>query len=117
MKDRPILGLHETVTILGEKEVKVKARIDSGATNSSIDLSLAKKLNLGPKIREIVVKSAAGVKKRPVVKAKVKIGNLEIEEVFTLANRSHMTYQVLIGQNILKKGKFLIDPLKEGGKK
>jgi len=38
---------------------------------------------------------------------------MEIEDEFTLADRSHMTFPMLIGQNILTKGKFLIDPLKE----
>ena len=46
------------------------------------------------------------------MKAIVKIGDQEIEEEFTLADRSHMTYPVLIGQNILKKGNFMIDPNK-----
>ena len=40
-----------------------------------------------------------------------------LEEEFTLADRSHMTYRILLGQNILKKGNFLIDPLKKIGTK
>jgi hypothetical protein len=111
--ERPVLGLTETVIIIGNKgKEQVTARIDSGATSSSIDIALANKLDLGPIIRKKIVKSASGIKERPIVKAKAKINNKIIEEEFTLADRKHMTYPVLIGQNILKEGKFLIDPLK-----
>ena len=41
------------------------------------------------------------------------LGTTELEGDFTLANRSHMTYALLIGQNILKAGHFLVDPLKK----
>ena len=115
MAERKVLGFAEPVILLGndEKEENVIARIDTGATSSSIDINLAKKLNIGPIIRSKIVKSASGIRKRPMVKAKVNLNGTLIEEEFTLADRSHLTYQMLIGQNILKKGKFLIDPLKE----
>ena len=109
MGERVILGLIEEVTILGEKVI---ARIDSGATTSSIDTTLAEKLNLEILDESKIVKSASGIEKRHVVLAKVNINNNIIEDYFTLADRHHMTYSILIGQNILKKGKFLIDPLK-----
>jgi hypothetical protein len=113
--DRIILGLTEPITIRnGEKEINLVARIDTGATSSSIHSELAKKLNLGPVVRTKLVKSASGVETRPIMKANLILKDLNLEEEFTLADRSHMTYQVLIGQNILKKGNFLIDPLKGG---
>lgn len=112
MKDRPLLGLTELVTVINDIEVQVIARIDSGATSSSIDSSLAEQLSLKPSIKIKVVKSASGIAERPIVKAKVKIHNVIIAADFTLADRGHMTYPLLIGQNILKEGKFLIDPLK-----
>ena len=115
MDNRTVLGLTEEVTITGEKGSETTiARIDSGATASSIDINLAKKLDLGPEIRTKIVKSASGVNKRPIIKAKVKIKGIDLEDEFTLAERSHMTYPVLIGQNILKKGEFMIDPLLGG---
>ncbi len=113
MGERTILGLTEEIILKGSVERKVQARIDSGATASSIDVSLANQLNLGPAYKDKVVKSASGVEKRPVIKVKVKIENQDIEADFTLADREHMTYPLLIGQNILKEGKFLIDPLKK----
>lgn len=112
MTDKVILGLTEKIKLLGNKEVELIARIDTGATSSSVDSNLAEELSLGPVIRTKIVKSASGVKKRPIIKAKIILKDIEIEEEFTLADRGHMTYPLLIGQNILKKGNFLIDPNK-----
>ena len=114
MRKRVILGLTEEVLIIGEngKEHQVTARIDTGATSSSIDSAVGKKLQLGPITTTRIVKSASGVKKRPMIRAKLKLNGDLLEADFTLADRSHMTYPVLIGQNILKKGHFLIDPNK-----
>ncbi len=115
MDKKITLGLTEEVTLIGsgEKEEKVIARIDTGATSSSIDTGLAGRLNLGPVIRSKLVKSASGIKKRPVVRVKIRMNGQLIEEEFTLADRSQMTYQMLVGQNILKKGNFLISPNKK----
>ncbi len=107
------VGLTEKVKITGPKGKSkiLKARIDTGATISSIDSKLAARLNLGPIIRTKLVKSASGNSSRPVMKARIKVAKKELEADFTIADRSHMKYAVLIGQNILKKG-FLIDPSK-----
>jgi hypothetical protein len=119
MEEQITLGLTEKITVLGNnnQEEIVIARIDTGATSSSIDLNLASKLQLGPITKTKVVKSASGIKKRPFIKVRIKLNEQIIEEEFTLADRSHMTYPVLIGQNILKMGNFLIDPKKEEGEK
>ena len=116
-KKRTILGLTEVILVVGpDGSEEVVARIDSGATASSIDTELATKLGFKPITRTKIVKSVSGVKRRSIVMVKVKIGNQEIEEGFTLANRNHMTYPVLIGQDILKQGNFLIDPNKEANR-
>ena len=108
-----ILGLTEKITVIGEKKETVVARIDTGATSSSIDYTLAAKLKLGPITKSKTVKSALGTLKRPVIHAKIKIYDAVVEAEFSLADRSHLKYSVLIGQNILKTGNFLIDPNKE----
>ena len=113
--DRPILGLVEPVKLLGKKSKVVRARIDTGATKSSIDMSLSSQLDLGPTIRERLVKSASGNKVRPIIKATIELNGQEMTGEFSLADRRHLSYPVLIGQNILKKGKFMIDPLKSSG--
>lgn len=113
MGERCILGLTEEVTIKSAKcHETVLARIDTGATSSSLDIKLAGRLQLEELKDAKVVKSASGVGKRPVVQAQVSIQGKELSGKFTLANRSHMTYPLLIGQNILKAGRFLVDPLK-----
>ena len=113
MKDRIIIGLTQKITLFGSDGAKrtVTARIDTGASKNSVDAKLAAELNLGPIIKTKLVKSAHGNKLRPVVKARIKIAEKELKSEFTVADREHMTYKALIGQNILKKG-FLIDPSK-----
>ena len=65
------MGLTEKVKVIGAKEKSklLTARIDTGATISSVDSRLAAKLNLGPVIRTKMVKSASGSSSRPVIKA------------------------------------------------
>ncbi|MBI4145476.1 ATP-dependent zinc protease [Candidatus Woesearchaeota archaeon] len=110
---KTIVGLIEHVRLVGkDNEMKVLARIDTGATKSSIDAKLAAELQVGPEIRTAMVRSAHGVKRRGIVKQKVIIAGRHMNMEFTLADRSHMKYKVLIGQNILKR-RFLIDPAKD----
>lgn len=110
---RPVLGLISKTIIFGKKKQKtITARVDSGATKSSIDQTLAKQLRLVPGKKTKLVKSAHGVSRRPVIEIRVKLNGKTLKGDFTVAERSHLTYPVLIGQNILKAGKFLIDPLK-----
>ncbi len=107
--DKIILKAVEDVIILSEKEKKViKARIDTGASMCSIDENLAKELKLGPKVRDRKVKSATGRTIRPVFRIRIKLKNREFEAEFTVIDRSHMKYPMLIGRNILKQG-FLVD--------
>jgi hypothetical protein len=113
MVERAVLGLTEKIIVHGNTQEQLIARIDTGATSSSIDSTLASKLGIEPTTKLKIVKSASGVKKRPLVTLTIQINGDTIEEEFTLADRSHMSYSTLIGQNVLKKGKFLIDPLKE----
>ena len=108
---KKVIGLTEKVKIIGKKGKSriLTARIDTGATLSSMDNKLAAKLKLGPVVRTKLVKSAAGSSSRPVIKVTVKIAGKELKSEFTMADRKHMKYALLIGQNVLKKG-FLIDP-------
>jgi hypothetical protein len=113
LKNRIIIGLTEEVLIKGKKKKRrIIARIDTGATKSSIDKALAKELELGPVLRNKVIKSAHGSTKRPIVAVKTRLAGRSLNCHFTIADRSHMKYKVLIGQNILTRG-FLIDPLKK----
>lgn len=109
-RKKEVIGLTAKVKLIGPKKEKtLTARIDTGATLGSIDKALAKELNLGPVIKTKLVKSSHGQSNRPVIKARIDIGSRKIKARFTLADRKHLKYRVLVGQNILKK-RFLIDP-------
>ncbi|MAG08027.1 hypothetical protein CMO89_01000 [Candidatus Woesearchaeota archaeon] len=111
-KGKSVVGLVEDVTVFGKnKGKKLRARIDTGATKSSIDKDLVKELGIGPVIGKRWVKSAHGTTLRPVVKIKIKLSKRKMNYKFTIADRKHMRYKILIGQNILQKH-FLIDPSK-----
>ena len=109
---KTVIGLVEKVEIRNSEGKKaVVAKIDTGATKSSIDTNLATELKLGPVIKSKLVKSAHGSKLRPIIEATIELAGMKIKSEFTLADREHMKYRILIGQNILKDG-FLIDPTK-----
>ncbi len=110
---KTVINLTEKVIIRSEdKEKKYLARIDTGATRSSIHSKIVKDMKLGPVIKTKLVKSASGSRKRPVIKVRVELAKRKFNSQFTVADRSHMKYKILIGQNMLKKG-FLIDPSKK----
>ena len=108
---KKIIGVKEKVTIYGKTEKTVMARIDTGAAISSIDKALAKKLGLGPIVRYTTIRQVHGKSRRPVVKASIKLAGKKIRATFTLADRKHMTYDVIIGRRLLRN-KFLVDPAK-----
>ncbi|MBS3131083.1 ATP-dependent zinc protease [Candidatus Woesearchaeota archaeon] len=108
---RIIVGLSEKVRIFsgnGKKKL-FRSKIDTGASKSSLDLALADEMGLGPIIKSKIIKSAHGTKLRPVIEAEIEIAGKRLKSEFTLADRTHMKYRVLIGVNVLKHG-FLVDP-------
>ncbi|HIH04784.1 TPA: hypothetical protein HA281_05005 [Candidatus Woesearchaeota archaeon] len=112
LQGKVVIGLSENVEVRNSRGKKtVEAKIDTGATKSSMDMDLARKLHLGPVIKSKMVKSAHGNMLRPVVEATIILAGKTITEEFTLADRKHLKYAMLIGQNVLKNG-FLIDPSK-----
>ncbi len=116
MEDKIIVGLTAPIFIHSNGISKeIIAKVDSGATKSSIDTGLATELKLGPIIKSKMVKSAHGNKVRPVVEVEVELAGKRMKSEFTIADRTHMTYKVLVGINVLEQG-FLIDPsMKETG--
>lgn len=114
MKKKNIIGLTENIKIIKQdnKSKIIKAKVDTGAAKSSLDIKLAAKLNLGPVIKSRLVKSANGKSLRPVIQATVEVCGKKLKRQFTLADRGHLKYKALIGVNILKHG-FLIDPAKK----
>jgi hypothetical protein len=104
--------------------VKIPARVDTGATKSSLDAQeLSIENNIadfklpekygGMRIRLPIrewrhVRTNEGLKKRPVVEIEVCIGPKRIRTLVALDNRTAVTYPFLVGRNILK-GNFIVD--------
>ncbi|WP_394250299.1 ATP-dependent zinc protease [Vibrio profundi] len=119
-----ILGEEEWVFIPGLKET-FKARVDTGATTSSIsavdivpferdgkdwvkfkiehDGINSKELSL-PVERWVNIKqsSADGSQKRAVVQAWIQLGDLKEKTEFTLADRTHLSFPLLLGRSFFR---------------
>jgi len=108
--EKKVIGLTEKIVIYGKSFKKeFVAKIDTGADKSSIDTKLAASLRLGPVVEVLNIKSASGNTQRPVIQVKINLCGKDLVSGFTLIDRMHMKYKILIGKNILKHG-FIIDP-------
>ena len=110
---KTVVGLTEKVKLFssnGRRKTLI-AKVDTGASRSSLDMSLASELGLGPIIKSKIIKSAHGSRLRPILEAELEIAGKRIKSEFTLADRTHMKYRMLIGVNILKH-RFIVDPSK-----
>ena len=112
-KPKVTVGLIEEVTIIGRKELKTLALFDTGAKVSSVDISLASKAKLGPIVRTQRIKNPSFKQQtmRPVVSAKIRIKKRIFESMVNIQDRSHMTFPIIIGRNIIV-GNFIVDPQK-----
>jgi hypothetical protein len=137
-----LFGQNEYITILPD-HLRLPARIDTGATTSSIHAIDIKKFErdgkkwvrfnlVGPDgrkhklerpwIRTIEVKRHGTEQQvRPVVKFEVIMGPLKLHTQFSLTDRSQFKYPVLIGRSLLEgravvdvNRKFILSPIKEG---
>lgn len=105
----------------------LKGRVDTGAEISSLNADkfeiadgMVKFINKDisnnvisvPLAQQQAVKSAdGGVEYRPVIELDIEVNGKPIRKaLFNLNNRNHMEYPCLIGQNVLQKTNFLIDP-------
>ncbi|MCK5107437.1 MAG: ATP-dependent zinc protease [Nanoarchaeota archaeon] len=112
--DKKILKIIEEVIMIDKegKERKILAKIDTGATRSSLDTRLASELKLGPIVRTKLIKSSHGSSLRPVIEAELVLKGKDFKTQLTLADRKRMKYKILIGVNTLREGNFLVDPSK-----
>lgn len=109
----------------GSKELRGK--VDTGATISSLHADrykiqgkmvefvcpqLSSNVITVPLSDQQAVKSAdGGTEYRPVIELNIKINDRQLNNCqFNLNDRGSMDHPVLVGQNILEKGGFLIDP-------
>lgn len=109
---KPVLKAIESVVLMGEPHTRVQARVDTGATLSSLDSGLAQRLGLDKyPVREILVRNAHGVSRRKVVKLKFVLKGQMREGEFTLIPRDSLSFPVLLGRLSLKG--FWVDPGEE----
>lgn len=129
LEDKIIFGSEEMVLLTTFDEA-FAGRIDTGAETSSIHaqsvLPFMKegenwiRFNINhdgiERIMECPLESMIAVRQannktpvyRPLVKLNIQIGALNMDALFTLADRSRMTFPVLIGRNVLRKN-ILVD--------
>lgn len=100
----PVISTQETVLITGPtgKTVEAVARIDTGATGSSIDDDLAEELEFDLENAETVrVSSSLGSQERPVVNGEVLIGGQVKNARLSVTDRDSRSNPVLIGRRDL----------------
>jgi len=123
--DKLVIGSEELV-LLNDLKEKYKARIDTGATTSSLNatniveferdgkkwvrFNFSQAVNNEAQIieakiaRTILIRQAnnSEATRRPIIELPVQLGDIKTLTEFTLADRSHMTFPVLLGRTFLK---------------
>ena len=123
--DKLIIGSEELI-LLSSLQEKYKARIDTGATTSSLNatdiveferdgikwvrFNFSQAINNETQIieakvaRTILIRQANNSEptRRPIIELPVQLGDMKMLTEFTLADRSHMTFPVLLGRTFLK---------------
>jgi hypothetical protein len=127
-KDRDVIHDTTNVQLVGFNENEaIEARVDTGAAQCCLHAENIRYSNETEQVEfdynerryrmalhgEQDIKSAdGGVSKRPVVLFKVKVEGKLFEGIaFNLNDRSNMPHHILLGQNLLEQGNFLIDPI------
>jgi alpha-L-glutamate ligase-like protein len=108
---KKILGIEESVDIIGAdgQTHSVLAKIDTGAYRTALDTALAKKLGLHqPVLHHKEIRAASGQQLRPIINLSFRLRGHLLKTKASLTNRSHMTYDIIIGRRDLKD--FLVDP-------
>jgi hypothetical protein len=114
--EREVIGIVEEVTVKGSKgEKRIKAKIDTGADRTSVDADLAAEVGLGPIHDTIKVKSSLSgqSQRRLVVQAEIIVRGEHHTVSVSIGDRSNMKYDVIVGKDVLRDSKFLIDPTVE----
>ncbi|MCC5793394.1 MAG: ATP-dependent zinc protease [Chromatiales bacterium] len=133
---RQLLGWLEWVQLErtdGGQILELRAKLDTGATTSSINAQNQRRFTRNgerwvafdvadphepgsyirferPVVRNVRIRRAGGsVDQRPVVELGMCLGDAYRKRQFTLADRSAMDYQVLVGRNFMERH-IIVDP-------
>jgi RimK family alpha-L-glutamate ligase len=99
------VGYTEPVAVSGGRDIEyATAKSDTGAQRTSIDIDLAAAIGAGPITDTTRVKSGTrnGRQKRPLVDLEVKFGDRWHSTTASIEDRSHMSYPVLLGRDVLR---------------
>ncbi len=126
-KTKTLIGAVEEV-VLFPWGVKLPARIDTGASMTSLDVrDLTIKRGVAQfrlseqygntlislhVIRHCYVRSSDAQERRPVVKMEICLGSKRMHVEVNLNDRSRMEYPLILGRNVLNQG-FIVDSSKE----
>jgi len=89
--DRTAIGVVEEVVIRGSKgDIRVLARVDTGAARTSLDTDLALRAGLGPVFDRV----------------------REFDVAVAITDRKDMRYHMIVGMDVLREAGFLVDPSK-----
>lgn len=122
--EKTVIGSEEYV-LLDDLAQQYKARIDTGATTSSLNATDIVEFERDGKkwvrfnfnqanhsdqiieakiARTILIRQANSTEstRRPIIELPVQLGDIKMLTEFTLADRSHMTFPVLLGRTFLK---------------
>jgi alpha-L-glutamate ligase-like protein len=104
-----VLTVIQSVVIYGSKKnEKIEAKLDTGAFRTSIDIKLAKELELEDAGEKVHVKSASGQKHRKTVHITFQLAGKKITTVASIVDRSRLKYPMIVGIKDLEG--FLIKP-------
>jgi hypothetical protein len=122
MNNYTVYGHVEEVALI-PGDIEIKARLDTGASRSSLNAQEIELIESDeqpmvsfifddrngnqypmtlPLVEKIGIKQASGRQERYVVEIGLCVGEHYEKNLFTLADRSRMTYPVLVGRNFLK---------------
>lgn len=115
---RKTIGVIEEVIVRGPSgEIHVRAKVDTGATRTTLDTELARRLGLGPVLRHVRTRAAAAEhpEQREVVSAVLVIAGETFDAQVAITDRKDMTYHMIVGMDVLKRSGFVISPRKGVG--
>lgn len=115
---RRIIGVIQEVVVRGPAgELRVRAKVDTGAARTTLDTDLAKRLSLGPVLRHVRTRAAAAdhPEKREVVSAEIVIAGETFAVQVAVTDRQDMKYHMIVGMDVLARSRFLISPRKGAG--
>lgn len=128
--DKTVIGSYVDAEFPAFQGQSLHGKVDTGATMSCIDaqdikmdpsgrtvsfvsksLSPRHRITMDLKSQQDIASADGGVKRRPVIALDVVINGKKIHDaLFNLNDRSDMDAPLLIGQNVLQQGDFMVNP-------